>query len=252
MSKPIAYGYVRVSTTMQKEDGISLDTQTKRITDYCTFKQYELKKIYSDAGKSGGTMERQALKDVINTLSKGNYLIVAELSRLSRNTKDALNILELVKSRGAYLVSLSPDIDFSSSIGEMMFTILLAFHQLERRQISERVSINMKNLSNQNLLRGKAPFGYKFISKETDMIPDEEQQKIIKKISDLHLLGYSYNKIANCLNEDGDNKYLDADGEQIFYAQTIKNILADGKYIISNRKSLDKRFMGTRKKNLTT
>jgi site-specific DNA recombinase len=251
MSKPEAYGYIRVSTTMQKEDGISLDTQTKRINDYCAYRGFELKKIYSDAGKSGGTMERPALKDALNALSKGNYLIVAELSRLSRNTKDALNILELVKNKSAYLISLSPDIDFSSSIGEMMFTILLAFHQLERRQISERVSINMKNLSNQNLLRGKAPFGFKFISKELDMIPNEEQQNIIKKIVDMHSLGYSYNKISNCLNDDGDNKYLDESGEQIFYAQTVKNILADGKYIASNRKSLDKRFMGTRKKNLT-
>lgn len=252
MDKPKAYGYIRVSTAIQKEDGISLDTQTKRINDYCAYRGFEVKNIYSDAGKSGGTMERQALKDVLNALEKGNYLVVAELSRLSRNTKDALNILELVKNKGAYLISLSPDIDFSSSIGEMMFTILLAFHQLERRQISERVSVNMKNLSSQNQLRGKPPFGYKFISKDADMIKDEEQQKIIKKISNMHLAGYSYNKIASQLNSDGDNKHLDDIGDQIFYAQTVKNILSDNGYIInSNRKPLDKRFLGTRKKNNT-
>lgn len=250
MSKPEAYGYIRVSTTMQKEDGISLDTQTKRINDYCVFKQYELKKIYSDAGKSGGNMDRQALKDVINVLSKGNYLIVAELSRLSRNTTDALNILELVKNRGAYLVSLSPDIDFSSSIGEMMFTILLAFHQLERRQISERVSVNMKNLSNQNLLRGKAPFGFKFISKDTEMIPDDKQQEVIKIIGNMYLGGDSYNKISKFLNENGYNNVLNDNGEQIFYPQTIKNILADCSLIVSERKPIELRFIGTRKKNI--
>lgn len=247
MSVSQAYGYIRVSTTMQKEDGISLDTQTKRIKDYCEYKRYEFKKVYSDAGKSGGTMERPALKEVLDIIKKGDYLIVAELSRLSRNTKDALSILEVIKKKGGYLVSLNPDIDFSSAIGEMMYTILSAFHQLERKQIAERVSLNMLNLSKQQLLRSKPPFGYKFVSKDEDFIIDEEQQKVKSIIIDLFNSHNTYNKIANILNKKEINKCLSEDGSQLFYAQTIKNILADEDLITSNRKSLKSKFMSSRK-----
>lgn len=247
MFKSKAYGYIRVSTTMQKEDGISLDTQSKRIKDYCGYRQFELIKIYSDAGKSGGTMERPALKEILDVIKKGDYLIVAELSRLSRNTKDALSILEIIKKKSGFLISLNPDIDFSSAIGEMMYTILSAFHQLERKQIAERVSLNMINLSKQQLLRPKPPFGFKFISKDKNFVQDEEQQKVKSQIIELYNQNNTYNKIAQILNNNGSNKCLDNDGKQLFYAQTVKNILADENLIISNRKSIKEKFLGTRK-----
>lgn len=246
MNKKIAYGYIRVSTAMQKEDGISLDTQTKKIQDYCNYKELQLNKIYQDAGISGGTMERPALKEVLDTIQKGDYLVVAELSRLSRKTNDALNILETIKNKKAYLISLNPDIDFSTTTGELMFTILSAFHQLERRQISERVSSNMKNLSNQNLLRTKSPYGYKFISKEQDMVKDEEQQKVIEIIKQMHENGSSYSFISKYLNFNNFHITLNADGSQIFYPQTIKNILADYGIVKMKKKTLDDRCITSR------
>lgn len=36
---------------------------------------------------------------MLDIISKGDFIIVAELSRLSRNTKDALNILEHIKKK---------------------------------------------------------------------------------------------------------------------------------------------------------
>lgn len=242
MSIKNAYGYIRVSTINQKEEGISLDTQTKRIEDYCKYKNYELHKVYSDAGISGGTMERQQLKDMLNNITKGNYIIVAELSRLSRNTKDALNILETIKNKGSYLISLNPDIDFSSSIGEMMYTILTAFHQLERKQTGERVTANMLNLSKQNLLRPRPPYGYKFISKEKPMEIDEEEQKIIKIIIDKYTKEkVNLLQISNYLNN---NNYKNRKTK--FYAQIIKNILADNGIIETKRKLIKNKFLGVR------
>lgn len=256
MNKPQAFGYIRVSTTMQSDDGISLDTQTKNIQKYCKYKHYTLKQIYSDAGKSGGSMDRPALQELLNDISEGQFVIVAELSRLSRNTKDALDILEHIKKKKAFLVSLNPDIDFSSPIGEMMFTILLSFHQLERKQTSERVSSNMKNLSAINQLRGRPPFGWKFISKEEPMVKDEEQQNIISIIKDLHQQDKNLSYICTFLNENGYNKCLCTKStnknNRIFYAQTIKNILSDQGLIDTDRKKISERFLDTRKKQQPT
>jgi DNA invertase Pin-like site-specific DNA recombinase len=160
-------------------------------------------------------------------------------------------MLEQIKSKGAYLISLNPDIDFSSNIGEMMFTILLAFHQLERKQIGERVSLNMKNLSKQNILRGKPPFGYKFVSKSEPMIKDEKQQEIINIIKEKHQEKRNYSFISRYLNENKYNICFGNDGKQLFYPQTIKNILSDCGIIENQkRKTIDKRFLEPRKKNI--
>jgi site-specific DNA recombinase len=249
MTEKISYGYIRVSTNMQKEDGISLDTQKKLIEDYCLYKHMDLKKIYSDAGKSAGTMDREALQILLTMISKGTYIIVAELSRLSRNATDALNILTLIKKKGGYLISLNPDIDFSSPIGQMMYTMLSGFHELERSQISERVSKNMQNLSKQKKLRGKPPYGWKFISKEKEMIEDQEQQEVKKIIKEMYEIKKNLSKIANYLNENGYTKTLKKPNQK-FDAYKIKCILSDDGIIKTKRKKIEERFLGIREKNI--
>lgn len=247
-----AVGYIRVSTTMQSEDGISLDTQTKRIKEFCLTRNIRLKKVFSDAGISGGHTNRPSLQEMLEGLKEGYFIICAELSRLSRSTNDALNILQKIKEKGCFLISLSPDIDFSTPIGEMMYTILMAFHQLERKQIAERVSLNMKNLSKQNKLRSKPPFGFKFNSKDQSFEKDKEQQKIIKLIIKLYEEdGIRLSQISKYLNENSHNKCLSNNKktkyDQIFYPETIKRILEDNGYIETNRKTIDQRFMDSRK-----
>ena len=45
--------YVRVSTSKQVDDGISIDSQTNLLTEYCKNNGYEIYNVYIDAGKSG-------------------------------------------------------------------------------------------------------------------------------------------------------------------------------------------------------
>lgn len=252
MDKRNALGYSRVSTADQAENGISLDTQSKRINDYCNYKNLNLVKIYQDEGLSGKNMNRPQLKDLLNNIKKDDYIIIAELSRLSRNTSDALNILNQIYKKEAILISLNPDIDFSSPSGKMMFTILSSINQFERECIGERVSLNMLNLSKQNKLRPKPPFGYKFIGKDQNYVIDEEQQEVIKEIVNLFNEGQSYSKISRHCNDKKYNKLLDISEKHLFYPQTIKNILTDCDLVNQpKRKSIKNKFLNTRnKKNL--
>jgi len=250
MNLPIALGYLRVSTIMQKEEGISLDTQETRIKDYCKYKQFQEPIFYKDEGISGKNMKRPQLIKLLEDIKEGTYIIVAELSRLSRNTKDALNILEQINNKKGILISLSPDIDFSSPSGKMMYTMLSAFSTFERDTISERVSVNMKNLSKQNKLRPKPPFGFKFIGKDKDMVKDQEQQVILDIIKKKYSEGNGYTKISRYLNENYFNKTLKHSENQIFYPQTIKNILADHNLINYNRKAkkINEKYLESRNK----
>ena len=58
------FGYVRVSTENQLEN-YSIDEQIERIKGYCTAKGWELLKIYTDGGFSGGNMDRPALSQML-------------------------------------------------------------------------------------------------------------------------------------------------------------------------------------------
>ena len=255
MEKIIALGYSRVSTDLQKDNGVSLETQSKMIKEYCLRKEYELKKIYEDGGKSGGNLERDELKLLLNDITKGCYIIVTDLSRLSRDNCDTQNIRKEIEKKGAYLIMLDQeDLNIKTKNGKMLFGMKAVFNEYFRDEVSEKVSMNMKNLSKQNLLRSRPPFGYKFIAKELKYQKDEEQQEVINIIKEKYNTGYNYSQIAKYLNENKYNKYLkfkekknkENKEDKIFYAQTVRRIISNEGLIKINRKSLDERFLDSR------
>ena len=85
-----AYLYCRVSTNDQEEDGVSLETQEKKMIKYCDYKDvgsnYE---IFREIGSGKDIKGRPILGQIINDIKSGETLIVAELSRFSRSPLDA-------------------------------------------------------------------------------------------------------------------------------------------------------------------
>jgi site-specific DNA recombinase len=247
---PNAVGYCRVSLTKQVEK-LSLEAQEFRIQEYCTYRHLNLVKVYKDEGISGGQLNRPALTALLQELVPETYVIVVNLSRLARSLESAMMILKTIREKNCYLVSIEENIDFNSYIGKATYNILSVLNELQREQIADRVSNNLKMLSQQNLLRSRPPFGYKFVSKDEPFAPNEEQQKVIKIIVALFKRGLNYNQIAQHLNERGYNKCLNSkEGDnKIFYRQTVKNILADqGLIKATNRKPLSQRFLDSRRR----
>ena len=87
--------YSRVSTKEQVE-GYSIGEQQEKMKAYCKAKGYDLFEIYTDAGYSGGNIERPALEKLIADIKTKNIeaVIVYKLDRLSRSQKDTLNLIE--------------------------------------------------------------------------------------------------------------------------------------------------------------
>lgn len=245
---PIARGYIRVSTGMQVEEGVSLSTQRKRIEEYCSFKNLKLTEVYEDSGLSAKDMQhRPALQRLLIDTKKGEFLIVTDLSRLSRNTKDALTMFEDFRNRGINFVCMALNMDLSTPIGQMMLTVISAVATLERQNISAHVSHNMKMLSKEGKLRTRPPFGYRFIGKDKDLEPEPEQQKVIEKIKAMYAQSMKYAQIAKSLNDQGDNQCLDnnkknpSDKEKLFYAETVKRILIDHSVTLRNTETIPDR-----------
>ncbi len=249
---PVARGYVRVSTATQVSHGISLSTQQERIKEHCIYRKLNLVEFYIDAGLSGkDTINRPELLRLLNDSKRGDYIIICELSRLSRSTKDSLTILEDLKTKGVNLVCLSPDIDFSTATGTLIFTVISAISKLERERIADNVKNNLQQLSKNNKLRSRPSFGYKFVGKDKDFEPVPEQQAVIQKIISLFEKDACISRVVDQLNKDGDNKVLNLNckmaRERKFTRYLVTTILVDYKIIepsesLKNRKAVSEKI----------
>lgn len=198
-----AVGYVRVSTSGQAEDGVSLEAQEARIRAWCTLENYNLTQVFIDRGLSGGRADnRPALQEALQAVGRGDAVIVYSLSRLARSTKDTLAIAETLDRRGADLVSLSEKIETTSAAGKMVFRLLAVLSEFERDVIAERTSAAMHHLRAQGRhIGGQVPFG--FLVVDGKLVASTYEQEAMKFAKNLRDLGLPFRSIAQVLEEHG-------------------------------------------------
>lgn len=198
-----AIGYVRISTKNQK-DGISIDDQIERIEVYCSLKGLTLVHIYREKPKSGESIEgRPEFKSALSRLNNSDVdgLIVHDLARLTRNTRDMLMLKDDYFQKNT-LHSLTESVDTRTSGGVMYMTVLSAINQQQREKISERTREVMDyKRSKGEFLGGSIPLGYKVEGKL--LVECEEEAKLIKRVKNMKYKKLSFQKIANRLNELG-------------------------------------------------
>ena len=72
------------------------------------------------------------------SLKNGDKLIVDSISRFARNTKDLLELVEQLNSKGIIFISLKEAIDTTTPTGVFMLTVFGAVAQLERDYLKDR------------------------------------------------------------------------------------------------------------------
>lgn len=125
------YGYARVSTVGQANDGNSLPDQTKLILD-----RYPTAEIVSEA--MSGAEERPIFNALIDKLQKGDTLVVTKLDRFCRATKEGLEYIDVLSGKGVLVHILNMGLIEDTPIGRMIVTNLLAYAEFERAMIKER------------------------------------------------------------------------------------------------------------------
>ena len=195
-----AIGYVRVSTQGQVEEGVSLAAQEAKIRAWAESNGAAEVLVFRDEGISGKrTKNRPGLADALDAAGKGDALVCYSMSRLSRSTRDMLDIAEVLRKHGAELVSLSENIDTTSAAGKMVFQVLAVLAEFERNQISERTraSLQYKKHRGEKLGGAHCPFGYE--DNDGKLIPVPEEQKVIKQVRLWHRQEWSLREIARKL-----------------------------------------------------
>lgn len=201
----LAYGYIRVSTAGQADDGVSLDAQHSRIEAWCNANSYRLADVFSDAGISGKRADnrpglQKALEAVCQTRG-GGALVVYSLSRLARSTKDAIAIAERLDKAGADLVSLSEKIDTTSAAGRMVFRMLAVLAEFERDLVSERTKTALAHKRSNGERIGSVPYGYHLADDGRTLLLNEAEQAVITDIRTMRQQGKKLREIATTLSE---------------------------------------------------
>jgi len=94
---------------------------------------------------TGTKRDRPELNRMLAALQQGDTVITVELSRMGRSTKDLLEIVELIRSKGAHFRSLGETwLDTTTPQGQLIFTIFAGLCQFERDLTAERTKSGLK------------------------------------------------------------------------------------------------------------
>ncbi|NFL34461.1 recombinase family protein [Clostridium botulinum] len=126
------YGYCRVSSKKQLNEGNGLDVQEKEILE-----KYE-NAIIRREQFTGATVDRPIFQNVIEELVAGDTLVVTKLDRLARNTVEGIEIVQQLFNKGAAVHVLNVGLLENTSMGKFFLTTLLAVAEMERNTILER------------------------------------------------------------------------------------------------------------------
>src|ERR1700753_2701539 len=92
LAKLKAAAYIRVSTTMQVDEGSSLAEQRETLTKRIEAEGWELADVYADEGISGKRDDRPELERLLRDLPRLDRVVVTELSRLGRRAEGMLDL----------------------------------------------------------------------------------------------------------------------------------------------------------------
>jgi DNA invertase Pin-like site-specific DNA recombinase len=200
--------YGRVST--QNQDYFS---QIEGLKDYCKTNGYNIVEEFTE--KVSGAKKRKERKEISKLIEyvKSNKnikgVLVSELSRLGRNNADVLNIIEELKELGIWVYSKKDNIRTLNDDGtpnhtsQFTLNILSGISEYERETIKYRSTQGLKqSVSGLKRWVGGSilPYGYK--RKDKQLVIDEVEGEVVKKIFRLYLEGLGTKLIADELNGD--------------------------------------------------
>ncbi len=154
-----------IYTRKSNEDGLeqkfnSLDAQRVACEKYIKSREgwVALAKKYDDGGFLGKNLERPAIKELFEDAKKGEVdcVVVYTLDRLSRETKDSIEVTSFFRRHRVNFVAVTQIFDNNTPMGKFVQTVLSGAAQLEREMIVERVKNKIATSKEQGLWMGCA------------------------------------------------------------------------------------------------
>lgn len=190
------YGYARVSSIVQLK-GNSLEEQTAELlkagvsADCIVTEQY-----------MGKTLKRPKFKQLIDALQPGDELICCKLDRFARNAEDGLKTVRELLERGIIIriLNIGNGQPFDNSpMGQLLFTMLLAFAQFERELILERTAAGKAIAKTKDGFReGRPPIPNVRIQTALSLLKDHTYKEVVQMTGISRATLARYKKQACC------------------------------------------------------
>ncbi|WP_265024288.1 recombinase family protein [Wolbachia endosymbiont (group A) of Epagoge grotiana] len=230
-----------IYTRKSNEDGLeqkfnSLDAQRVACEKYIKSKEgwVALAKRYDDGGYSGKNLERPAIKELFADVKGGEIdcVVVYTLDRLSRETKDSIEVTSFFRRHRVNFVAVTQIFDNNTPMGKFVQTVLSGAAQLEREMIVERVKNKIATSKEQGIwMGGTLPLGYDV--KEKELIINEKEAKLVKHIFERYIELKSMAELARELNSEGHRtKRFEAKSGKVYGGEILKK--ATVRRIITN------------------
>lgn len=184
-------GYIRVSTIEQ-----NTESQKSVLQNLGMDKFFEEK-------VSGKNTNRPQLQAMLDYVREGDTVYVKDLSRLARNTKDLLDIVEYLNNKGVGLFSIKENIDTTSNFGKLMITFLAAIYEFERANLLERQRDGIAVAKKQGKYKGRKQVPKPANFKEVYQKWLNRQITSISAIRELNISEYAFYKFVKEENVNG-------------------------------------------------
>ena len=226
--------YTRVSTDLQAEKEFSsCESQEEKIQSYVKSQNnWQVAKVYSDAGYTGANIKRPALQELLEDIkqNKIDIVLVYKIDRLTRSPKDFYELIEIFEQFQTGFISITERFDTSTPGGRLLRNIMLTFAQFERELVSERTRDKLIERAKKGFFHGgHTPYGYE--RKNKRLVINEREANIVKMIFDDYVEHASVNKLFDNMKE---KRLKDRQGKEFskpFLARIIRNTTYTGKLV---------------------
>ena len=202
-----ATGYLRVSTEAQAgEDRFGLEAQTEAIRNFAKGQGYDLVSWYTDAGVSGGTLERPELQRLLEDSRTGQFevVLVAKMDRVARDLMAQLWLEKELLRSDVEIISVAEPFRGQDATNRLFRQIIGAFAEFEKARISDRMSGGRKVKASQGRYAGGGtPLGYKAQRGVGKYLLDPEKAVVVKRTFEMADEGLNLQEIADHLNKEG-------------------------------------------------
>lgn len=136
--------YIRVSSEDQ-----NLDRQREAL------KKYNIDKWFSEKVSGKNMKDRPELLKMLDYIREGDTVYILDFTRLARNVRDLLQLVDDFQARGIHLVSIKDNLDTSTATGKLMLTVIAGIGEFERANIKERQLEGIKLAKARGVYKGR-------------------------------------------------------------------------------------------------
>lgn len=224
--------YIRVSTDEQAKEGFSLGEQKDKLQALCSYRDYNVFKVYEDAGISAKDINRPEFMSMMEDMKSGKIgvIVAYKLDRITRSVKDLEFLINEIQKYNCELVCAVEEINTETANGKFFVRMLTSLSQLEIERTSERTKFAMCGAIKEGHIPGITPLGYKRDNKK--LVPDPLTKDIVVDIFEMYIKGSSYQRIRNNLNN---KNVLNKSWRDCTIATIIANPIYKGDYLQSKR-----------------